>query len=37
VALNAAGAFALPDLDRSFERLVAVLQHSLADWGALTI
>jgi AcrR family transcriptional regulator len=37
VTLNAAGAFALPDLDRSFARLVAVLQHSLAEWGALTI
>ncbi|HEX4402120.1 MAG TPA: TetR-like C-terminal domain-containing protein [Galbitalea sp.] len=37
VALDAAGGFALPDLDRSFERLVAVLQHSLANWRALTI
>jgi len=37
VTLDAAGAFALPDLDRSFARLVAMLQHSLANWGALTI
>jgi AcrR family transcriptional regulator len=37
VTLDAAGAFALPDLDRSFTRLVAVLQHSLANWPSLTI
>ncbi len=37
VALDAAGAFALPDLDRSFARLVAVLTLSLDQWPALTI
>jgi AcrR family transcriptional regulator len=37
VTLDAAGAFALPDLDRSFARLVAVLQLSLAEWPSLTI
>jgi AcrR family transcriptional regulator len=37
VALDAAGAFALPDLDRSFARLVAVLAQSLDQWPALTI
>ena len=37
VALDAAGAFALPDLDRSFARLVGVLTLSLDQWPALTI
>lgn len=37
VTLNAVGAFALPDLERSFARLVAVLQLSLAEWPSLTI
>jgi AcrR family transcriptional regulator len=37
VTLVAAGAFALPDLDRSFRRMVAVFQLSLAQWPALTI
>ena len=37
VSLIAAGAFALPDLDRSFARMVAALQLSLADWASLTI
>jgi AcrR family transcriptional regulator len=37
VTLDAAGAFALPDLDRSFARLVAVLRLSLDEWPSLTI
>jgi AcrR family transcriptional regulator len=37
VTLNAAGAFALGDLDRSFARLVGVLQLSLGQWASLTI
>jgi hypothetical protein len=37
VTLIAAGAFALPDLDRSFRQLVTVLQSSLAEWPSLTI
>jgi AcrR family transcriptional regulator len=37
VALNAAGAFALPDLDRSFAALVAALRLTLREWGSLTI
>lgn len=37
IALNAAGGFALPDLDRSFARMVAALQHTLANWAAVTI
>jgi AcrR family transcriptional regulator len=37
VALKAAGAFELPDLDRSFTRMVAALQQSLANWNAVTI
>lgn len=32
VALIAAGAFELPDLDRSFRVMVAVLQQSFAEW-----
>jgi AcrR family transcriptional regulator len=34
VSLDAVGAFGLPDLDRSFARLVAVLQRALEDWPA---
>jgi AcrR family transcriptional regulator len=37
VTLVAAGAFALGDLDRSFRRMVAVFQLSLAQWPSLTI
>lgn len=37
VALDASGGFALPDLDRSFARLIAVLQLGLAEWPSLTI
>ena len=37
VTLDAAGGFGLPDLDRSFDRMVAVFQLSLAQWRALTI
>lgn len=37
VTLVAAGAFALPDLDRSFRRMVSVFQLSLAEWPSLTI
>jgi len=37
VALIAAGAFELPDLDRSFAQMVAVLQQSFADWPSRTI
>jgi AcrR family transcriptional regulator len=37
VALIAAGAFALPDLDRSFAQMVAVLQLGLAQWPSLRI
>jgi AcrR family transcriptional regulator len=37
VSLKAAGGFELPDLDRSFRRLVTMLQQSLADWNAVTI
>ncbi len=37
VALIAAGAFGLPDLDRSFDRMVAVLQQSFANWPSRTI
>jgi AcrR family transcriptional regulator len=37
VTLDAAGAFALPDLDRSFGRMVAMFRASLAEWPALTI
>ncbi|MDQ1543240.1 MAG: hypothetical protein QOK08_878 [Actinomycetota bacterium] len=37
VTLKAAGAFELPDLDRSFTRMVAALQQSLANWNAVTI
>ena len=37
VALIAAGAFALPDLDRSFEQMVAVLQLGFAQWPSRTI
>jgi AcrR family transcriptional regulator len=37
VSLGAAGGFELPDLDRSFARLVAMLQQSLAGWNAVTI
>jgi AcrR family transcriptional regulator len=37
VALDAAGAFALPGLDRSFARLIAVLTLSLDQWPSLTI
>ena len=37
VTLNAAGAFALPDLDRSFARLIAVLQLSFTQWPSRTI
>jgi AcrR family transcriptional regulator len=37
VALKAAGAFELPDLGRSFRRLIVSLQQSLASWNAVTI
>jgi AcrR family transcriptional regulator len=37
VTLTAAGAFALPDLDRSFRRMVAMFQLSLAEWSTVTI
>jgi AcrR family transcriptional regulator len=37
VSLDSAGAFALPDLDRSFARLIAVLGLSLEQWSSLTI
>ena len=37
VSLDAAGAFALPDLDASFAKMVAVLQLALAEWPSLTI
>jgi AcrR family transcriptional regulator len=37
VSLTAAGAFALPDLDRSFRRMVAAFQLSLTEWPSLTI
>jgi hypothetical protein len=37
VALDAAGAFALPGLDHSFARLIAVLTLSLDQWPSLTI
>ncbi len=37
VALVAAGAFALPDLDRSFAQMVAVLQQGFAQWPSLRI
>jgi AcrR family transcriptional regulator len=37
VTLVAAGAFALPDLDRSFRRMVSVFQLSLAQWPSLTL
>jgi AcrR family transcriptional regulator len=37
VSLIADGAFALPDLDRSFRRMIAMLQLSLAEWPSLTI
>jgi AcrR family transcriptional regulator len=37
VTLVAAGAFALPDMDRSFSRMVAVFKLSLAEWSTLTI
>jgi AcrR family transcriptional regulator len=37
VALIAAGAFELPNLDRSFARMVTVLQRSVADWPSRTI
>lgn len=37
VSLNAAGAFELPDLDRSFRRMVASVQHALRDWHTVTI
>jgi AcrR family transcriptional regulator len=37
VTLTAAGAFALPDLDRSFRRMLAMFRASLSDWQSLTI
>lgn len=37
VALDAAGGFALPDLDRSFARMVAALRLALGEWASLTI
>ena len=37
VTLNVAGAFALPGIDRSFDRLVAVLQQGLEQWPSRTI
>jgi AcrR family transcriptional regulator len=37
VTLTAAGAFALPDLDRSFARMIASLQQNLANWSTVTI
>ena len=37
VTLVAAGAFALPDLDRSFRRMLAMFRTSLANWPSLTI
>ena len=37
VTLIAAGAFALPDLDRSFRRMVAMFRLSLDEWSSLTI
>jgi AcrR family transcriptional regulator len=32
VTLGAAGGFGMPGVERTFEQLVSVLQHSLADW-----
>jgi AcrR family transcriptional regulator len=37
VALIAAGAFELPDLNRSFARMIAALQLALREWASLTI
>ena len=37
VTLTAAGAFALPDLDRSFGRMIAMFRASFAQWRSLTI
>jgi AcrR family transcriptional regulator len=37
ITLNAAGAFALGDLDRSFAPIVASLQQTLANWAAVRI
>lgn len=37
VSLNAAGAFELPDLDRSFARMVASVQLALRQWRSVTI
>jgi AcrR family transcriptional regulator len=37
VTLIAAGAFALPDLDRSFRQMIAVFQLSLTQWPSHTI
>jgi AcrR family transcriptional regulator len=37
VTLIAAGAFELPDLERSFRRMVATLQLGLANWNAVRI
>jgi AcrR family transcriptional regulator len=37
VTLTAAGAFALPDLDQSFARMVAMFRTTLAEWPSLTI
>jgi AcrR family transcriptional regulator len=37
ITLNAAGAFALPHVDRGFARIVGALQHSLTNWAAVRI
>ena len=37
VTLTEAGAFKLPDLDRSFRRMLAMFRLSLAQWPSLTI
>jgi AcrR family transcriptional regulator len=37
VTLDAAGGFGLPDVDRTFRRLVAAFKLSLENWGSVTI